>query len=384
MSSPQSTTRALGELRRRHGLTVGNLLQGAWALLLWRYSGERDVVFGITLSGRSAPLPGIESMVGLFINTLPLRARINPGAPLASWLGKLQELHAELLQHEHSPLVNVQGWSAVPRGQSLFESLVVFENYPLQGALDSGFASSLPFRIEVRRGVDPLSYPLALIAFEGERLALRLSFETGRIEPVVALRALGHLQELLQGMAASPQGPLAALPLLRGAERHQVTREWNDTALETATPGCVHALFERQAARVPGAVAVVHEGEVLTYGELDCRANQVARALRRLGIGPGVLVGLCLERCFDLPVSLLAIFKAGGAYVPSSRRCRESAWHTCSRTAVPRCWSPTGTSSKACQIGPARGSCSMPTWRRSSERARRRSPLRPTPARWRT
>src|SRR4029077_2465151 len=123
-----------------------------------------------------------------------------------------------------------------PRGQSLFESLVVFENYPLQGALDSGFARSLPFRIEVRRGVDPLSYPLALIAFEGERLALRLSFETGRIEPVVALRALGHLQELLQGMAASPQSPLAALPLLGGAERHQVTREWNDTALETATP----------------------------------------------------------------------------------------------------------------------------------------------------
>src|SRR5262249_2150115 len=142
-----------------------NFLQGAWALLLSRYSGEEDVVFGTTVSGRSAPLPGIESMVGLFINTLPLRVAVPPDIPLVRWLKDIQETNSELLQHEHVPLAEVQSWSSVPRGLPLFESILVFQNYPVDTVVDRDFLGSIPLRIQVGRGVDALNYPLALIAF---------------------------------------------------------------------------------------------------------------------------------------------------------------------------------------------------------------------------
>ncbi|HEY2739791.1 MAG TPA: condensation domain-containing protein, partial [Thermoanaerobaculia bacterium] len=313
---PEETTAALAAAAKRQGLTVNNLLQGAWALLLSRYSGEGEVVFGTTLSGRSAPLPGIESMVGLFINTLPLRVEVTPEAPLSAWLKGLQDVHGEVLQHEHTSLVDVQGWSGVPRGLPLFESILVFENYPLERAVDAQLLSELPFRVQVRRGVDPLNYPLALIAFDGDRLALRLSVETARIETATALRMLGHLRSLLAGMSEGGAAALAELPLLAVSERHQLRYEWNDTAGEVRAVRCAHELIERQAVRSPEQVAVSCGGEALTYGDLDRRANQVARALRRRGAGPGVLVGLCVERSLDLVVSLLAIFKAGAAYLP--------------------------------------------------------------------
>ena len=175
-------TAALERLAKRHGLTVNTLLQGAWAVLLSRYSQEDDVVFGTTVSGRSAPLPGIESMVGLLINTLPLRVQVQENVSLLPWLRDLQESASELLQHEHDPLALIQGWSEVPRGLPLFDSIVVFQNLPIDKILDRGFVSSMPLRLAIRRGIETLNYPLALIAFEGDGLALRLSFERERVE----------------------------------------------------------------------------------------------------------------------------------------------------------------------------------------------------------
>src|SRR5262249_24057282 len=132
---PAATTRALEGFARAHGLTLNTVLQGAWALLLSRYSGEADVVFGATSSGRSVDLPGLETMVGLFINTLPVRAEVQPDAALVPWLEQLQERQAAQLPYSYSPLSAVQGFSEVPRGQALFESLLVVENYPVDEAL---------------------------------------------------------------------------------------------------------------------------------------------------------------------------------------------------------------------------------------------------------
>ena len=325
----QETTSTLAGLARRQGLTLNNLLQGAWALLLARYSREEDVVFGITVSGRSAPVPGIESMVGLFINTLPLRVRVDPGARLSSWLRGIQETHGELLQHEHAPLVDVQSWSDVPRGLPLFESILSYQNFPLERVIDPEMVRALPVRVQVDHGVEPVNYPLALVVLEGERLELQLSYEVERFGTPLARRMLDHLRAVLEWMAGHPDTLLSDLKLLSETERHQLLWEWSGAAAAESrelvdrgagvVPGgevSIAALFEAQVDLDPLAVAVVFGGESLTYGELDERSNRVARHLAMLGVGPEVLVGLCVERSLEMVVGLLGILKAGGAYVP--------------------------------------------------------------------
>ncbi len=318
---PAGMTAALLGLARRHGLTANILVEGAWAALLSRYSQENDVVFGTTVSGRSAPLVGIESMVGMLINTLPLRVHVPDNVSLLPWLRDLQESAAELLQHEHDSLAVIQGWSEVPRGVPLFDSIVVFQNLPIDKILDPGFVGSIPLRLAIRRGAEPMNYPLALIVFEGERLALRLSFERARMEPVAVERTLGHLRSLLEGMIAlsenSPEAILSDLPMLSAAEFHQVSCEWSDGGAAEASGDITAAeVFAAQAVRTPEATAVVCGEESLTYRELHQRANQLAHWLRRAGVEPEGRVGVLLERSCTMVVSLLGILKAGGAYVP--------------------------------------------------------------------
>jgi amino acid adenylation domain-containing protein len=317
-------TAALLGLAKRHGLTVNTLVQGAWAVLLSRHSQENDVVFGATVSGRSAPLPGIESMVGLLINTLPLRVQVRDDVPVLPWLRELQEASSQLLQHEHESLALVQGWSEVPRGLPLFDSIVVFQNLPVDKILDRGFVGTVPLRIALRRGVESMNDPLALIVFEGERLALRLGFERERVEPVAVERLLGQLRTWLEGLSGraeiTPETTLADLPLLSAAERHQVSREWSggETAGDGWAPegSTAAGLFTAQAARTPEATAVICGEESVTYAELHRRANRLAHWLRRAGVEPEARVGVLLERSCDMVASLLGILKSGGAYVP--------------------------------------------------------------------
>jgi amino acid adenylation domain-containing protein len=306
-------TAELQSLARQHQLTLNTLVQGAWALLLSRYSGQQDVVFGATVSGRPADLVGVESMVGLFINTLPVRVSVSPEADLVDWLKQLQAQQVELRQYEYSPLVQVQGWSDVPRGLPLFESIVVFENYPVDASLqqqDGGL------EIGNVRGVEQTNYPLTVVVGPGTQLLLRLSYDCRRFDADTITRMLGHLQTLLEGIATDPQQRLVDLPMLTQTERQQLLVEWNNTQVDYPKDVCIHQLFESQAERTPDAVAVVFEEEQLTYGELNRRANCLAHHLRSLGVGPDVLVGICVERSLEMVVGLLGILKAGGAYVP--------------------------------------------------------------------
>ncbi|HEX6292544.1 MAG TPA: condensation domain-containing protein, partial [Herpetosiphonaceae bacterium] len=309
------TTGALHDLARQHGLTMNTLVQGAWAILLSRYSGEPDVVFGATVSGRPAELPGVEQMIGLFINTLPVRVPVRPAARLLDWLKALQAQQAELRQYEYSPLVQIQGWSDVPRGQPLFESIVVFENYPSEaGRSDRGNRRSL--EVSTRRSMERSNYPLNLTTAVADKVLLRVTYDRRRFEPETIARLLAHLQRLLAQFAAQPTQPLAALSLLAPAERLHWLRAWHAPAVPVPAPATLPHLIEAQAARTPDALAVVVADAQLSYHELNARANQLAHALRARGVGPDTRVGLCLERSLDLVVALLAVLKAGGAYVP--------------------------------------------------------------------
>jgi surfactin family lipopeptide synthetase C len=318
--SPATTT-ALQSLARQHKLTLNTLVQGAWAILLSRYSGEQDVVFGATSAGRPPALVGSESMVGLFINTLPVRVQVAGDEVLIPWLQKLQVQQVEAQQYEYSPLVQVQGWSEVPRDLPLFESILVFENYPVDASLK---AWATEMQMHSVRSVETTNYPITIKAGVGRELSLEILSDTygtpdgdrSRFNATIITRMLGHLQTLLEGMVAHPHQSLSSLPLLTAAEIHQQLIEWNNTQTDYPKDKCIHQLFEEQVEKTPDAVAVVFEDQQLSYQELNQRANQLAHYLRKLNIKAEVPVAICLERSLEMVISILAILKAGGVYVP--------------------------------------------------------------------
>jgi amino acid adenylation domain-containing protein len=308
-----ATTATLHVLAQRYRLSVNTLVQGAWALLLHRYSGQEEVVFGVTVSGRPPDLAGVESMVGLFINTLPVRVRVVPETPLLPWLHELQVQQTEARQYEHSPLGQVQGWSDVPRGLPLFESIVVFENYPRRRFLQEQDGN---LEISGVHFAAQTNYLLTIVIVPGPELGLRIGYQCHRFDTATITRMLGHLRTLLEGMIADPAQRLADLPMLTAAERHQLLVEWNNTSTGYPQDTCLHQLFEARVARTPDAVAVVFEEQALTYEEINIRANQLAHYLQALGVGPETSVGIYVERSLEMVVGLLGILKAGGAYVP--------------------------------------------------------------------
>ncbi len=308
-----ATTAALHAFARQQRVTLNTVIQGAWAALLSRYSGETDVVFGATVAGRPATLDGVEAMVGLFINTLPARVHVPDDGALGPWLQTLQAQQAAARRYEYAPLVDVQRWSDVPQGQSLFDTLLVFENYP-------GEADVQPVdpRLSIADMVtlEKTNYPLTVIVEPGEELRLRISYRRQRFDDDAIPRMIGHLRVLLEGMLAAPESAPGDLPLLTPAEREQILVAWNDTRTDYPRETPVHRLFEAQAAQTPDAVALSFEGTTLTYAELNRRANRLARHLRELGVGPEVGVGVYVERSLEMIVGVLGILKAGGAYVP--------------------------------------------------------------------
>jgi amino acid adenylation domain-containing protein len=315
---------ALRARSRRWQVTPSTLVYAAWSLLLGRHAGEDDVVFGVTTAGRPADLAGVEGIVGLFINTLPLRVDVRPGQPLLPWLRALQQRQVEMRQHEYVPLVTVQGWSEVPRGLPLFESFVAFESYPAErSAPEEG-------DLEVRgvRAVERTSYPLGLAA--SPALSLRATFDPRRFEAVTVDRLLSHLGLLLAALGApenEAERAIGDLPLLGEGERAQLLVEWNDTVLPLP-PDTVPALFATRAAQAPAAVALRDGERVLSYGELAARADRLARRLRGRGIGSGDVVGVACERSPELVVTLLGVLRAGAVFLPldPSHPPERTAW----------------------------------------------------------
>ncbi|NJM72004.1 MAG: amino acid adenylation domain-containing protein, partial [Scytonema sp. RU_4_4] len=303
----------LQALTQQHHLTLSTILQAAWGILLSRYSGERDIVFGVTVSGRPASLSGVEDMVGLFINTLPLRLLISPDQQLIPWLEQIQQLMLELQHYSYTPLVEIQSLSEVPGGTPLFESIVVFENYPIDSSLATQTGSLQLSEIE---SYEQTNYPLTIVAVPGDELLVKISYDSGRFAEDTIERMLGHLQTIFSAIADNPQQAVSEIPLLSAKERHQLLVEWNDTARKYPQDKCIHSLFEEQVAQTPDAVAVVFEQQQLTYQQLNHKANQLANYLQTLGVRPEVLVGICVERSLEMLVGLLGILKAGGAYVP--------------------------------------------------------------------
>lgn len=310
---PVALSEAIRALARAARVTPATVFQGAWALLLARLGGERDIVFGHTVSGRPAELPGADAMVGMFINTLPLRARIDPARPLGEWLRALQTNTAEARQFEATPLVKIQGWTDVPRDRPLFETLLVYENYPVGEAL-SGELGSL--RAEQVRSHERTHYASTLIVAPGDAFTLLMLHNRQRLPDALADRWLAYLQHLLAGMTTGVERPLATLEILPKAERARLIDTWNATDQAHDRTATLPDLVAAQVARTPSSVAVVDGTRRLTYAELASASDRLAAHLRERGAGPEQCVGVCLERSADLVIALLGVMKAGAAYVP--------------------------------------------------------------------
>jgi amino acid adenylation domain-containing protein/non-ribosomal peptide synthase protein (TIGR01720 family) len=309
------TTRRLRRFAENQRVTLNTLVQGAWALLLQRYTGQAAVAFGVTVAGRPADLPDAERMLGLFINTLPLVQVPRAGQPAADWLRALQADNLALREHEHTPLYEIQRWygqgSQPGSGQDLFDTLLVFENYPVDEALRN--AEGLRFGLPVQ--IDDTHYPMTLSVAAGTELDLTFGYRRACFGSACAERLARHFEGLLLGMAEAPERPLGLLSLLSGEERAQIAG-WNAPGRGHPFELPVHETIRRQAEARPGAAALVFEGETLSYGELEARANRLAHRLIRRGVRPETVVGLAVERSFDLVVGALAVLKAGGAYLP--------------------------------------------------------------------
>ena len=305
-------SRKLQDIVQQHHVTLSTMVQAAWALLLSRYSGEKDVVFGVTVSGRPGSFSGVENMVGLFTNTLPLRLQILPQQQLIPWLRQIQQLMLELQDYSYTALVDIQAKSELPGRRLLFESIVVFENYPVDSSLlDEGSSLQLG-EIEA---FDRNNYPLTVAVTPSNELFVKIIYDAVRFEEDTIGRLLGNLQTIFSAIAENPQQAVGELPLLSKSEIH-LLREWNDTQIEYPNDRCFHQLFEAQVERSSDAVAVVFKDEQLTYRELNQRANQLSHHLQKLGVKPEVLVGICVERSLSMIIGVLAILKAGGAYLP--------------------------------------------------------------------
>ncbi|UXY24910.1 amino acid adenylation domain-containing protein (plasmid) [Streptomyces cynarae] len=298
-------------------VTLGSVVQAAWGLVLHRYCGLSDVVFGSVSLGRFADVPGVERMVGLLMNTVPLRVRVDDGESVGEFLSGVHERLLAVREHEHSALVDVQRWAGVPAGSSLFDSIVVVET---PNGPDGPSAGGLTLTPAQATGSPGTGYPLVLQVDAGGDLSLQLFHALDSFDGETAQRVLSHVVQVLEGLAKGPDTPVADVAVMPAAERRLVLDAWNATDAEFPSDACLQELFERQVRRTPDAVAVVCGEERVTYRELNERANRLAHHLRDLGVGPETVVGVCLEHSTELLVALWGIVKSGGAYVPLDPR----------------------------------------------------------------
>lgn len=327
--TPEATNR-LQQMARQFRLTMNTLVQGAWGFVLSHYSGSDDVVFGATVSGRPVDLAGVESMIGLFINTVPVRVRISSEARVANWLSDLQQDQVTARQYDYTPLAQIHGWTGIPRNHRLFESLFAFENYPIPGSKpglngtskngkgpeDSVGRASENVELRGVNAFEQAHYSLTIVAGLIPELVFRILYDKSRFDQIRIVRLAEHLQSVLEGIANQPEAQLAELSLLTPAERHHLMMEWRGRCASPRRVGNLASVFARQAATKPDGVAVVCESQQLTYGELERRASAIARRLRSLGTVTETRIGLCLKRSIEMIIGLVGIVKAGGAYVP--------------------------------------------------------------------
>jgi amino acid adenylation domain-containing protein len=309
----KEVTDALQVMSRREGVTLFMTLLAAFKTLLYRLTGQKDTIVGTPIANRT--LPELEGLIGFFVNTLVMRTDLSGQPSFRELLGRVRETTLGAFDHQDLPFEKLVEALHPERDMSrtpLFQIMFAIQNMPaeelqLPGLTLSAFAiESITVRFDIE----------ILLRKKPEGLSGRVVYNTDLFDDATIARLMGHYETLLESIVADPDQRISDVQILTDTERQQLLVDWNDTSSGYPDYCCVHQLFEQQVEHRPDAVAVVYEDEQLTYRQLNTRANQLAHYLEKLGVGPEVLVGICLERCLEMIIAMMGILKAGGAYVP--------------------------------------------------------------------
>lgn len=317
-----AATGALVRLAEEQQVTVNTVLQGAWSLLLSRYSGDTDVVFGATRSGRYGVVDGADTMAGLFINTLPMRVAVQDNTTIGDWLRDIRAQHLALREYEQIPLVEVQALSEISPGNRLFDSILVYETYQLDPMMRARTGTGDRVEYEL---LEQTNHPLLLSVYGGDELELRLEFDRSLFDPAVAERMAGHVVTLLRALADPAAELVGHLDCIDEAEAELVLRRWNRSRSDAEPAGSIVDAWRRRVEETPNAAAVVMpggsdgpnpDGDLVDVAELDARSDTLARHLHQQEVGHGDVVGILLDRSVDAVVAMLGVLKSGAAYLP--------------------------------------------------------------------
>ncbi|HEU4963916.1 MAG TPA: non-ribosomal peptide synthase/polyketide synthase [Bacilli bacterium] len=307
----ETSQRLLG-LATRHQVTLNTVAEAAWGIVLQQYSHSRDVVFGKVVSGRNAPIRGIENLVGIFINTIPTRVETDEQTTVPQLLANLQKQGADNDQYSYCSLAEIQEVTQLK--SDLIKTLFVSENYLDQNEAKNG-DDGLQLTLQTAR--EQTNYAITVISgLEDGVLRFEIMYNPNVFTQHEVQSILAKIEVVLEAFAANPDGKLAAIEAITEQERVQILDEFNDTALDYAKDRTVVDMFEEQVSNHPDRIAVVFQEEQLTFAELNRKVNQVAWKLRELGVRPDDRVAIMAERSLEMIVGIYGIIKAGGAYVP--------------------------------------------------------------------
>lgn len=310
-------TQQLRQFARQQRVTINTVIQAAWAIILHRYANKENahkntVVFGATVAGRPAQLDGAEEMLGLFLNTIPVPVQYQAWQSVQDYLQAVQTLNLNIREFEHSPLADIQRWAG-SSGRSLFDSIIVFENYPINKALQAGVGQSIQFGEIASQGLT--GYAMDIQVILDDTLSIEYCYATDQLSTALVQQIIPHMEVLLQSMIQQPSLVLAELPWLDGPSQQQLLA-WGQPAFEGWKNCAAHQLVEQQVLLRPDAIALRQGSVQISFAELNQRANQLAHYLRSQGVGLEHRVGVILRRSPEVIVTLLAVLKANAGYVP--------------------------------------------------------------------
>ncbi|WP_272040588.1 non-ribosomal peptide synthetase, partial [Paenibacillus sp. JJ-100] len=305
----------MDRVAKERAVTVNTLLQAAWGVMLQKYNGTNDAVFGSVVAGRPAEIPGIESMIGLFINTVPIRVTSDADTLFSDLMVKLQERALDSGRYDYYPLYEIQARSV--QKQNLINHIIAFENYPVDEQMEQagdqkhGYLTITDVQME-----EQTNYNFNVTVVPGAEIEIRFDYNAEVFDKDSIERLKGHLVHLLEQVTDNPEITVAELELVTEAEKAELLGRFNDTSREFPRAKTLVQLFEEQVDRIPDAVAIFLNGQDLNYRELNRRVNRLARTLRSHGISKGHLVAIMAERSIEMVIGMLAVQKAGAGYVP--------------------------------------------------------------------
>ncbi|AJS58360.1 non-ribosomal peptide synthetase [Paenibacillus sp. IHBB 10380] len=305
----------LNRLAQTYQVTINTMIQAIWGILLQRYNQASDVVFGAVVSGRPAEIEGVEKMVGLFVNTIPVRVCAEPAERFADLVKGMQHRALASEKYDYVSLADVQAKSQVKQG--LLDHLITFQNFPIGEELKNQTGGEgLGFEIEGVEAFEQTNYDFNITVIPGNQLTFKMNYNAKAYDQEFIRRIGQHVERIIQQIVEHPELRIQEIDIVTEEEREQVLVSFNETEAPYPREKTISELFEEQVAKTPGQVAVVYEGEEWTYEELNARSNQVARVLRKHGVGTETIVGIMVERSLEMMAGVLGILKAGGAYLP--------------------------------------------------------------------